>query len=213
MAGGAVSDDHVDAADAVLQAWYPGQEGGTAIAQALAGDVNPGGRMPVTTYRDVADLPPFDSYAMAGRTYRYFHGLPRYPFGHGLSYTTFGYADARLSSTELQAGDALTAEVSVQNVGGRDGDEVVQAYLTPPGGLASTRPSLRAFRRVAVAAGTATRVVLELDARQLSHVAPDGSRWVGEGSYTLHLGGGQPGTAAPSVALHFHIHGRQRLPD
>ena len=212
MAGGAVSDDHADAADALLHAWYPGQEGGKAIAQVLAGDVNPGGRMPVTTYRDVADLPPFESYAMAGRTYRYFHGLPRYPFGHGLSYTRFDYADARLSSTELRAGDALTAEVSVCNLGSRDGDEVVQAYLALPGGPAP-RPSLQAFQRIPVAAGAQQRVRLQLDARQLSHVAADGSRWVGEGRYTLHLGGGQPGTAAPSVALHFHIHGRQRLPD
>jgi beta-glucosidase len=210
MAGGAVSDDHVDAADAVLQAWYPGQEGGMAIAQALAGDVNPAGRMPVTAYRHVDDLPPFESYEMAGRTYRYFDGPPRYPFGHGLSYTTFRYAEAQLSVTELQAGESLMAEISVQNVGGRDGDEVVQAYLELPD---ASRPSLRAFRRVQIAAGTEQRVTLELDARQLSHVATDGSRWVGEGRYTLHLGGGQPGTAALSVALYFHIHGRQRLPD
>lgn len=212
MAGGAVSDDHADAAGALLHAWYPGQEGGTAIAQVLAGDVNPGGRMPVTTYRDVADLPPFESYAMAGRTYRYFQGLPRYPFGHGLSYTRFDYADARLSSTELQAGDALTAEVSVRNLGRRDGDEVVQAYLALPGPNAP-RPSLQAFKRIPVAAGAEQRVRLQLDARRLSQVAADGSRWVGEGRYTLHLGGGQPGTGTPSVALHFHIHGRQRLPD
>ncbi|MFG6489787.1 glycoside hydrolase family 3 C-terminal domain-containing protein [Roseateles sp. BYS78W] len=213
MAGGAVSDDAVDAADAVLQAWYPGQEGGIAIAQALAGDINPAGRMPVTAYRHTDDLPPFESYAMTGRTYRYFDGQPRYAFGHGLSYTTFRYAEARLSTTALQAGESLTAQVSVQNVGGRDGDEVVQAYLELPAGLVASRPSLRAFRRMRIAAGTEQRVTLELDARQLSHVAADGSRWVGEGRYTLHMGGGQPGTAAPSVALHFHIHGRQRLPD
>ncbi|MFG6439086.1 glycoside hydrolase family 3 C-terminal domain-containing protein [Pelomonas margarita] len=207
MAGGAVSDDHIDAAGAVMQAWYPGQEGGRAIAQALAGDVNPAGRLPVTVYRDVADLPPFESYAMTGRTYRYFDGAARYPFGHGLSYTRFDYGNAALSTEVLQAGDGLRVEVDVRNVGSRDGDEVVQVYLTLPG----TRHSLRAFTRIHVAAGTMQRVRLELDARQLSHVADDGSRWVGEGRYTLHLGGGQPGTAAPGVALPFDIHGRVQL--
>ncbi|HEY0954571.1 MAG TPA: glycoside hydrolase family 3 C-terminal domain-containing protein [Roseateles sp.] len=209
MAGGAVSDDHIDAAGAVLQAWYPGQEGGRAIAQALAGDVNPAGRLPVTVYRDVTDLPPFESYAMAGRTYRYFDGPVRYAFGHGLSYTRFDYGNAQLSTGALQAGDTLAVEVDVSNVGSRDGDEVVQVYLALPG----LRPSLRAFTRIHIAAGTTQRVRFELDARRLSHVADDGSRWVGEGQCTLHLGGGQPGTAAPGVALRFDIHGRLRLAD
>ncbi|MDT7837928.1 glycoside hydrolase family 3 C-terminal domain-containing protein [Aquabacterium sp. OR-4] len=212
MAGGAVSDDGLDAADALLHAWYPGQAGGTAIAQVLAGDVNPGGRMPVTTYRELADLPPFESYAMAGRTYRYYRGRPRYPFGHGLSYTRFGYTDARLSCDTLQAGEPLSAEVSVRNLGQRDGDEVVQAYLAVPGSPGAN-PGLQAFQRIQLRAGAEQRVGFQLLARQLSQVAADGSRWVAEGRYTLHLGGGQPGTAAPGVALHFHIRGRQRLPD
>lgn len=118
-------------ADAILAAWYPGQSGGTAIAQALAGDVNPGGRLPVTFYRSTQDLPPYISYDMTGRTYRYFKGQPLYPFGYGLSYTQFAYEAPQLSTATLKAGDTLTVTAHVRNTGTRAGDEVVQLYLEP----------------------------------------------------------------------------------
>lgn len=105
---------------------------GTAIAQALAGDVNPGGRLPVTFYRSTQDLPPYVSYAMTGRTYRYFKGQSLYPFGYGLSYTQFAYEALRLSTASLKAGDTLAVSTRVRNTGTRSGDEVVQVYLESP---------------------------------------------------------------------------------
>ena len=119
-------------ADAVLAAWYPGEAGGQAIAETLTGLNNPAGRLPVTFYRSASDLPPFDDYRMAGRTYRYFLGTPLWPFGYGLSYTRFGYGTPVLSHARLAAGEPMTVAVDVRNDGDRAGDEVVQAYLEPP---------------------------------------------------------------------------------
>ncbi|HEX6623261.1 MAG TPA: glycoside hydrolase family 3 C-terminal domain-containing protein, partial [Pyrinomonadaceae bacterium] len=121
------ADEHVPA---IVEAWYPGQEGGTALADVLFGDYNPAGRLPVTFYKSVAQLPPFEEYGMAGRTYRYFKGEPLYPFGHGLSYTRFKYDKLKLGASRVKAGDGLRLSVDVQNVGDRAGDEVVQLYLT-----------------------------------------------------------------------------------
>src|SRR5438132_8109720 len=133
MSGSAVAvswaQEHVPA---ILEAWYPGQAGGTAIAQVLFGAYNPGGRLPVTFYRDVADLPPFEDYRMAGRTYRFFEGVPLYPFGYGLSYTTFRYERLRVSRDTLRGDDSMTVAVDVTNTGARGGDEVVQLYVRYP---------------------------------------------------------------------------------
>jgi beta-glucosidase len=144
---------------AIVVAWYPGQQGGTAIADVMFGNTNPAGRLPVTFYRSVDDLPPFADYAMKGRTYRYFAGRPLYPFGHGLSYTTFTYSDLRVDKTQVRAGAAVTIDVAVQNSGQRHGDEVVQLYVRQ---LHPTRPmpirSLRGFERVTLDAGEKRRV-------------------------------------------------------
>ena len=191
MTGGAISDPWVSQnADAVVQAWYPGEAGGEAIAHTLTGKTNPGGRLPYTVYRDVADLPPFEDYAMTGRTYRYFKGQVLYPFGHGLSYTTFAYDKPTLSATSIKAGAAATASVTVRNSGKRDGDEVVQLYLAKPGDTAN--PVLAGFTRVNLKAGESRTVSLPLDSRALSQVGQDGSRKVLPGQYTVSLGGGQP---------------------
>ena len=134
-------------ANAILEAWYPGEEGGTAIAETLAGANNPAGRLPVTFYKSVKDLPPFEDYSMKGRTYRYFEGQPLYPFGYGLSYSTFAYANARLSTSTLQAGSELQVDVDVRNTSRVAGDEVVQAYLvfpTLPGAPAASAARLPA---------------------------------------------------------------------
>jgi beta-glucosidase len=122
---------------AILVAWYPGQRGGSAVADALFGLTNPAGRLPVTFYKDDEKLPPFDDYSMKGRTYRYFEGQPLYPFGHGLSYTRFEYSNLKLDSATVTASGTMRATVSVKNVGQRAGDEVVQLYLHP---LDPTRP-------------------------------------------------------------------------
>jgi len=192
MTGGAISDPWVsENADAVVQAWYPGEAGGKAIANTLTGKNNPAGRLPYTIYRDIADLPAFEDYSMKGRTYRYFKGKVLYPFGHGLSYTTFAYDKPVLSAQTIKAGDTATAQVTVRNTGTQDGDEVVQLYLAKPGDTAN--PVLAGFSRVSLKAGESRTVTLPLDARALSQVDQDGSRKVLPGDYTISLGGGQPG--------------------
>jgi beta-glucosidase len=125
-------------AAAILEAWYPGQAGGTAIAETLFGENNPSGRLPVTFYAGTYQLPPFNDYDMKDRTYRYFTGTPLYPFGYGLSYTHFQYAPGKLSTPVLQAGEPLTVSVQVKNAGKCDGNEAVELYLVPRGHCWST---------------------------------------------------------------------------
>ena len=198
-------------ADAILAAWYPGEQGGRAIAQTLAGDYNPGGRLPVTFYRSTRDLPPYASYAMKERTYRYFSGAPLYPFGYGLSYTRFAYGEPELSTTQLAAGQPLTVSVAVRNTGQRAGDEVVQVYLDPPAAPLAPRHALVGFRRVHLAPGESRRIRFELSPRQLSQVDAAGLRAVEAGRYRLFVGGGQPGTTEGAAAT-FTIAGRDALP-
>ncbi|AXI84463.1 glycoside hydrolase family 3 protein [Xylella taiwanensis] len=199
-------------ADAILAAWYPGQSGGTAIAQALAGDVNPGGRLPVTFYRSTQDLPPYVSYAMTGRTYRYFKGQSLYPFGYGLSYTQFAYEALRLSTASLKAGDTLAVSTRVRNTGTRSGDEVVQVYLESPQHPESPIRSLVGFQRVTLRPGESRLLSFALDARRLSSVAPTGQRRVAAGRYRLFVGGGQPGSGAPGEVATFSVTGHLLLP-
>ena len=142
---------------AILLAWYPGQQGGNAVADVLFGDVSPAGRLPVTFYASADQLPPFADYAMEGRTYRYFRGTPLYPFGHGLSYTRFEYSGLALSRPSVGAGDTLEVSLEVRNAGPRDGDEVVQLYARGPGTAGPLR-ELRGFERVTVRAGEQKRV-------------------------------------------------------
>ena len=198
-------------ADAVLAAWYPGEAGGQAIAETLTGINNPAGRLPVTFYRDVSDLPAFDDYRMAGRTYRYFTGTPLWPFGHGLSYTRFEYAAPVLSHARLPAGEPLTVGVDVRNAGDRAGDEVLQAYLEPPTSALAPKRALVAFRRIHLQAGETRHVEMAVDARALSSVDALGTRAVEPGHYALTVGGGQPGFAT-TVRSEFEIDGRQVLP-
>jgi beta-glucosidase len=199
-------------ANAILEAWYPGEEGGTAIAETLAGVNNPAGRLPVTFYRSVNDLPPFDDYSMKGRTYRYFEGQPLYPFGYGLSYSTFAYSNAKLSAPALKAGQDLHVEVDVRNTSGVAGDEVVQAYLVFPKLPGAPLRALRGFTRVTIRPGETRHVRLTLPSRELSMVNEEGTRLVAAGSYKLFVGGGQPGTGAAGVELPLTIQGEQRLP-
>jgi beta-glucosidase len=187
---------------AVLAAWYPGVEGGTALAEILAGDVNPSGRLPVTFYASTADLPAFVDYNMKGRTYRYFAGKPAWGFGHGLSYTQFAYAAPSVSSPSIAAGQTITASVSLMNSGGRSGDEVVQAYLVPPdqGKPGYTDPVLRhmlvGFGRLSLKPGERRSAAFTIDPRLMSSVDRSGTRRVMPGEYKLWIGGGQPGDGA-----------------
>ena len=171
-------------AAALLQAWYGGEETGTALAETLAGINNPAGRLPVTFYAGVEQLPPFSDYAMRGRTYRYFKGEPLYPFGFGLSYSTFAYSD--LVAKRTAKGAELSA--TVKNTSQRDGDEVAQVYVG--GGPAPEAPirSLRAFQRIHLRAGESRRLSYALDAQDLPKSAVD-----------ISVGGGQPLANTPDV--------------
>jgi beta-glucosidase len=148
----------------VIEAWYPGQQGGNAVAEVLFGDYNPGGRLPVTFYASVNDLPPFEDYAMAGRTYRYFSGPVLFPFGHGLSYTTFAYGQPRIVSPLGKSEDTLRVRFPLKNTGDRDGDEVVQAYVRNLSVKGDNEPikSLKAFQRVHLARGQEMSIMLPI---------------------------------------------------
>ncbi len=211
MSGSAVAMTWArDHADAILAAWYPGEQGGTAIAQTLAGAMNPAGRLPVTFYRDARDLPPFIDYGMKGRTYRYFEGEPLYAFGDGLSYTSFAYDAPVLAAPRLEAGDPLDVSVNVRNTGARSGDEVVQVYLSYPGVTGAPRRALVGFQRVSLAAGEQRTVRFHLDARALSLVDADGVRAVRAGRYELFAGGHQP--VAGQAPVTFTITGHADVP-
>jgi beta-glucosidase len=205
-------------ANAILEAWYPGEAGGRAIADTLAGKNNPAGRLPITFYTSVDELPPFTDYAMGDRTYRYFKGKTLYDFGYGLSYSRFSYSHLHLSSETVHAGDSLTAEVDLRNIGRVAGDEVAELYLMAPkdgnGGL-SPNLQLEGFERVHLLPGEMKHVAFHLDPRQLSEVDANGSRSVQPGDYRLSIGGSQPQdvlapTPAPTVS--FTIVGSEELP-
>lgn len=200
-------------ANAILESWYAGEEGGAAIAETLSGANNPAGRLPVTFYTGVDQLPPFENYFMRGRTYRYFEGTPLYPFGYGLSYTTFSYSDLSAPKDPVHAGDPAEFEVTVTNTGKVAGDEVAQLYLSFPNEKGAPIRALRAFERVHLEPGASKRVHFQLKPRDLSMVNEAGSPMIVEGDYTVSIGGGQPGTGAPSASVKFHIDGREMLPE
>ncbi len=180
-------------ANAILQAWYPGEEGGTALADVLFGDYNPAGRLPVTFYKSLDQLPPFESYAMDGRTYRYFKGEPLYPFGYGLSYTRFGYSKLVVPK-RVAAGAPFTVRATVTNTGTKPGDEVIQLYVTDV--AASVRVpvrSLQGVQRIHLAPGERREVSFALEPRQLAIVNDSGATVVEPGEFSVAVGGKQPG--------------------
>jgi len=199
-------------AAAILEAWYPGEEGGTAIAETLAGDNNPAGRLPVTFYRSLSQLPPFEDYAMKRRTYRYMTEKPLFPFGHGLSYTTFSYGDIKLSASSVNAGDSLHVKGEVKNTGKVAGDEVVELYLAQPQTGVSPRIVLAGFKRFHLTPGQSADVEFTLDSRILSEVDVDGKRVVLPGEYKIFLGGAQPGDELQSRSATFTMNGKVELP-
>ena len=200
-------------ANAILDAWYPGEEGGSAVAETLSGRNNPAGRLPVTFYKDVSQLPPFEDYAMKGRTYRYFEGTPLYPFGYGLSYTTFAYSALSGPTIAVQAGSPVSFEVTVTNTGLRPGDEVAQLYLEFPGLPGAPLRALRGFQRVHLEAGASQRLRFELSPRDLSMVTESGDPIVAEGDYSVSVGGGQPHSGAKVLSQTFKVKGKLKLPE
>ena len=196
-----------DHANAILDAWYPGEEGGTAVAETLSGRNNPAGRLPVTFYTGVEQLPSFEDYSMKNRTYRYFQGKPLYPFGYGLSYTTFSYSDLSLPTSPVAAGQPMTAEVTVTNTGSRAGDEVAQLYLSFPNVAGAPIRALRGFQRLHLDPGQSEKVHFDLKPRDLSMVTDAGQPIIPEGKFTVSIGGGQPSTGAPTVEGAFEMQG------
>ncbi|HEX6046873.1 MAG TPA: glycoside hydrolase family 3 C-terminal domain-containing protein [Pyrinomonadaceae bacterium] len=195
LSGSAVAvnwaNDHVPA---IVHAWYPGEEGGTAIAEALFGDYNPAGRLPVTFYKSVEQLPSFDNYKMDGRTYRFFKGEPLYPFGHGLSYTRFKYSGLTVSSPRVTAAENVVVSAEVENAGSREGDEVVQLYVTDMD--ASVRVPIRSLagvERVHLKPGERRVIRFTIEPRQLAVITDDGRTLVEPGDFKLTIGGKQPG--------------------
>jgi beta-glucosidase len=197
-------------ATAILEAWYPGEEGGTAIAETLAGDTNPAGRLPLTFYSDLAQLPPFADYSMKNRTYRYFTGKPLYAFGYGLSYTKFTY-DLLKVPHNVVAGQPVEIEAEVKNIGSVPGDEVVELYLTQPRGYETPIRELAAFTRVHLDADATTHIGLTIDPRSIAQVDDKGNRVILPGEYDISIGGGPPGFASTSNAQ-FTITGQKELP-
>ena len=197
-------------ADAVLQAWYPGAQGGRAVASLLFGGFSPSGRLPVTFYRSDDDLPDFKNYSMENRTYRFFHGTPLYPFGYGLSYTSFSYAQPAVDKKTVQAGFGVTVTSRIGNAGPRESDEIVQVYLQDL--KASVRVpnyQLVGFRRVHLKPGETAGLRFTVSARQMALIEEDGGCVLEPGEFRLFVGGSQPdersaellGTSVPSVTF------------
>jgi beta-glucosidase len=202
MNGSAVSvnwaRDHVPA---IVEAWYPGEAGGSALADVLFGDYNPAGRLPVTFYKSADQLPLFTDYNMKGRTYRYFQGEALFPFGYGLSYTTFAYRSLHLP-TGANAGDEVKVAVEVENTGKVAGEEVVQLYIKDAtSGHAAAIRALAGFERIALRPGERKTVQFALAPRQFSTVSSDGRRIAEPGAFEISVGGGQAGAAAATLQI------------
>jgi beta-glucosidase len=205
-------------AAAILEAWYAGEEGGDAVADVLSGDYNPGGRLPITFFKSLAQLPPYASYAMSNRTYRYFSEEPLYPFGYGLSYSGFTYSGASVGPDSTDANSSVAVRVVVSNSSSIAGDEVVQLYVSHPGVDGAPLRSLAGFQRVQLAAHSSQTVSFTVGPRELSVVDPSGVRRVPAGSIEIWVGGGQmlsgpDGHGAKGSALKLAITNSATLPE
>jgi beta-glucosidase len=219
MSGSALAINWADEKiPAILEAWYPGEEGGTAVAEALAGDFSPSGRLPVTWYKSTDQLPAFEDYSMARRTYRYFAGEPLYPFGYGLSYTSFAYSNARVDRESVPADGSATISVEVGNSGATAGDEVVQLYVTHPHVVGAPLRALKGVQRVHLERGQKKTVTFTLRDRDLSVVDETGRHRIVTGPVDVWIGGGQPVTRSDlpkpnGVQTQFAITSATELPD
>nr|GFC67019.1 probable beta-D-xylosidase 7 [Tanacetum cinerariifolium] len=188
-------------ADAVLLTWYPGEEGGNAVADLVFGKASPSGRLPVTFPKSLAQLPAYEAYGMKGRTYRYLEAEPMYPFGYGLSYGKFTYAGAKLSTAKAAKNKPVEMTATVTNTGGMASEEVVQLYLTHPqrAGAQVPRYALKGFQRVRLAPGASTTVKFTLTPEMLALVNAQGQPVAPSGPVTVWVGGSLP--SARSLAL------------
>jgi beta-glucosidase len=179
--------------DAVIQAWYPGALGGRAVAGALFGGYSPSGKLPLTFYKSISQLPPFEDYEMRGRTYRFFDGTPLYPFGFGLTYSVFTLKCETVTDIESQVGGKVAFNITLANEGPVDAREIIQVYIkTPDEGYKNPGPELRLFKPVFVKTGTHISTCIELTPRDLSLINDEGNRIVKPGRYTIYIGTGRP---------------------
>ena len=197
--------------NAILESWYAGEEGGAADRRNSFRKEQSSRTTSVTFYTGVDQLPPFEDYSMNARTYRYFKGTPLFPFGYGLSYTTFSYSGLKLPKIPIKAGDPLIMEVTVTNTGKRDGDEVAQVYLSFPNVAGAPLRALRASGRIHLKSGEAQKLRFELNERDLSMVSEAGEVIIAEGQYSVSVGGGQPDTGALGIAGKFQVKGTKKL--
>jgi beta-glucosidase len=186
-----------DIADAIIFAWYPGEQGGEAAAHIIFGDVNPSGRLPITFPASTDQLPPYEDYSMQGRTYRYMEKPPLFPFGFGLSYTSYRYASIELSANTIRAGGSVRAKLTVCNTGSRDGEEVAQLYIAKERrGSDDPIASLRGFKRVSIPAGEQAELTFDIDAAAFETVNANGEYVLVPGTYTVTAAGAAPIPAA-----------------
>ncbi|MCW2411631.1 MULTISPECIES: glycoside hydrolase family 3 C-terminal domain-containing protein [unclassified Sphingobium] len=200
-----------DHAAGIVEAWYPGQNGGLAVANVLSGKTNPSGRLPLTFYRSVDELPPFGDYSMAGRTYRYFTGTPVYGFGYGLSYTQFAYEPLQVQASG-DAAQGVRVSTTLRNSGQRAGEEVAQLYLDFPDVPGTPRIALRGFQRVELKPGESRQISFDLSPRDLSAVSLEGVRQVFPGAYRVSVGSAQPDSGLPVQSADFAIAAGVTLP-
>jgi len=180
-------------ADAVIWAWYPGEEGGNAVADVLFGDISPAGRLPITFPKSLEQLPAYDDYDMKGRTYRYMDQEPFYPFGYGLSYTKFSYSGLKLSKEKVKKSESFQAEVTVQNDGKMESDEVVQLYVKRENEkIATPLFSLKGFKRIHLKVGESTNVSFSITPEMLSMIGENGETLIQKGLVKIFIGGSLP---------------------
>ena len=182
-----------DKIPAIIQAWYPGEEGGAATADIIFGDHNPSGKLPITFYKSVDQLPPFEDYNMEGRTYKYFKDVPLFPFGHGLSYTKFKYSNLKISSKKAKIGNIVEISVDLENIGDRLGDEIVQLYIhNSSSNLNLPIRELQGFKKIILKSAEKTKVSFILSPKNFSHINEEGKRIVEAGTFLVSVGGCQP---------------------
>ncbi|HKK74970.1 MAG TPA: glycoside hydrolase family 3 C-terminal domain-containing protein, partial [Saprospiraceae bacterium] len=200
-AGSAVACPEVfELADAMVLVWYPGEQGGNAVADVLFGDVAPAGRLPITVPYSVEDLPPFEDYAMKDRTYRYMSKEPLFPFGFGLSYSHFTYSGLTLSRTSVKKGESLTARVTVTNTGDYKADEVVQLYLHDNEASVDVPIyDLKGFQRINLWPGAQKTIEFEISPEMMEMINTDGEGVIEPGSFTVYMGGALPGERSQAL--------------
>ena len=193
-AGSAVSIPEVyELADAVLYAWYPGEQGGNAAADLIFGDAVPSGRLPVTVVESLEDLPPFEDYALSNRTYRYLDKEPLFPFGYGLSYTGFSYSAPQLSSKQISSGESIDLTVTITNTGDYKGAEVVQLYLSDEAASVDVpHQALKGFQRVELWPGASKEITFTITPKMMEMINEDGDGVIEAGGFTVYVGGSSP---------------------